>query len=66
MTVLVPLCELIAPLVFILPASMRKLSCYILDILNIFVFFNLSPIRGVIIENRNNLIVTLVERGIKL
>ena len=51
MTLLLRLCDSVAPLVLILCKRLRKdLSGYILVIHNIFVFLNSSLIRGVMIK----------------
>ena len=61
---LVQLCDLVAPLVLFLCKSMSKanLSDYLKEIQNVFILFNSSSVRGVMIENISdfNLICNLL------
>ena len=62
---LVQLCDLVAPLVLFLCKSMSKanLSDYLKEIQNVFILFNSSSVRGVMIENISdfNLICNLLQ-----
>ena len=53
MTTLVGLCELVAPPVIILGATIweKQMFCYILEIQNIFVILKSTSIRGVMMKN---------------